>query len=148
MYEDVQMKNQRLWDAYPERATEAALDAISSGGFGTDAIRRRVGNYEGQVMAIRCGWAVKEGYRFTTTDKGWGAFEDNGRQRPTFLGAQDTWHNSRFEYMAKDTEVNGKRALRLFKDAHPSKGRCGMDPALTREDVIQLRDFLNNWLSH
>ena len=151
MFENVPLSNQRVWDAHPERVHKNALDAIAEGGFYDDCIKRRTGNYEGQIMAIRNGWLDKseDGFvydRWITNEKGWAAYEDAGRQRPVFLKCQDTWHDLEFEYIVKTTTKDDEPALQLFKESYPAKGNTGKEPVLTRKNVVQLRDFLNDWL--
>jgi len=146
--EDTPLDNQRIWDNDPQRSREYALEAIRDGGFQGDCIRRRVGNYEAQVMAIRNGWVTwcPRSAKWLTSECGWKALEESGEKRPAMLPATDTWHDSRFCYLVRDTQVGEGRALRLFKECYPAEDRIGMHPALTREDVVCLRDYLNEWL--
>jgi hypothetical protein len=142
-YNSIRLRNQHVWDSRPERATEAALDALEAGGFGYDCISREVGNYEGQIMAIRRGWAEPaKDYGYIITDDGYAAWLSAGRDAWAPLPALDTWHNSRFFYRAITTKIG----LKLFKNGFAAYGRLGMDPVLTRADVIALRDYLNLWL--
>jgi hypothetical protein len=144
----IPLLNQRVWDSYPERAKKAALDAIATGGFETDHIERRAGNYEGQVMAIQRGWVKRSryGHGYEITLAGLRSMKEGGRTIPYFLPAWDSWHGCRFEYCAYTTEFKNGRALRLFKESIPAKGSLGMDPILDRDDVIRLRDFLTEWI--
>ena len=142
-FADVRMLNQDIWDKYPERAKERALQAIHTGGFDEDCIGRRVGNYEGQIMAIRFGWVDKEKHRWRINNAGMAALREAGETVPVFLPALDTWHRSPYEYCAY--EKNGR--LKLFTDAVPCGANWGMKPELRRGDVVKLRDYLNDWLS-
>lgn len=156
--------NQGVWDRNPDRAKGKALDAIASGGFDRDCISRKVGNYEGQIMAIRNGWVDGKPYRFrkgwdadvidvwAINDKGRAALIEAGRSPPVLLPVRDDWHSRKdeektFQYCAYELERNGHPALRLFEKAIPCGASWGMDPILRREDVVALRDYLNDWLA-
>lgn len=147
-YSNVPLFNQRVWDAKPERAEEVALDAIATGGFDTSAIDRRVGNYEGQIMAIRRGWLDEDGrWSWVINDQGIAALKAAGRAAPTFLPAVDTWHGSTFEYCAYNDRLDDAPALRLFRECIPAKGCVGMRPRLRYSDVAALHEFLGQWLA-
>src|SRR5689334_20575191 len=92
----VVLSNQQIWDNDPQRADGAVCDALMSGGFGEDAIRRCVGNYEGQIMAIRRGYVKKENYGWRITDAGRQFLVGRGKCPPDFLWARDDWHRSSF----------------------------------------------------
>src|SRR5690349_6471468 len=108
--------NQRVWDARPDRALESALKAIEVGGFSDDCMGRRVGNYEGQIMAIRRGWAERDGhYTWKVTQAGLDALRENGRPVPAFLPAFDNWHGKAYEICAyeKTLHSTGEPILQL-----------------------------------
>ncbi len=144
--------NQRVWDANPDRAIEVALDALHTGGFDNDCIRRRVGNYEGQIMAIQRGWVQKEEWAWRINDAGIKALKDAGRKVPHFLPARDDWHSRTdrqkdYEYCVYEETRGGKPMLKLFKDAIPCGAKWGMDPMLDKSQATALRDYLNEWLA-
>ena len=162
-FASVSLFNQGLWRSRPERAQEAMLDAVASGGFDGDCIRRKVGNYEGQIMAIRAGWVDGKPYDWRRpeeadvvdawhlNEKGGKALRAAGRPVPTFFTARDDWHSrgtheSVFEYGVYELERNGQPMLKLFAKAYP-RYSVGMDPLLRRNDVLALRDYLNDWLA-
>jgi hypothetical protein len=61
--------NEDVWAHSPDRAESAAIDAIKTGGFGCDCLDRRVGNYEGQIMAIERGGLTKKSTAMPSTRK-------------------------------------------------------------------------------
>lgn len=142
----IPLRNQAIWDADPARATKEALDAISHGGFGEDCIRREVGGYEGQIMAIRRGWVDQKDWHWETNAAGFKAMREHGMEPPIFLPVWDSWHGSRAHYCAFTQEYRGQSALKLFKEAIPKEPSLAMAPLLSREDVVALRDYLNQWL--
>jgi hypothetical protein len=142
----VPLFNQNVWDANPEKAKEEALCAIAFGGFDTDCIDRRVGNYEGQIMAIRRGWVDQKKYHFETNEEGFKALKEAGKRVPSFLPVLDSWHGSASEYCAFTVIHSGERMLQLFEKAIAKQPRLAMDPLLRKSDVVALRDFLNKWL--
>jgi len=148
----VALTNQRIWDADPARAQKEALDAIRVGGFDGDHIVRRVGNYEGQIMAIRRGWVDVDGYGWRINDAGRAALQAAGEPVPTFFTARDDWHSrddreAVFQFCAYEIERDGKPMLRLFEKAISCGANWGMKPLLRRDDAIALRDYLNDWIA-
>lgn len=138
--------NQRVWSLDPERAREAAIDAIRKGGFGTDCLDRRVGNYEGQIMAIEREWVNWDEYRYVINEKGLEALREAGVILH-FLPGKDTWHGCNFEYCVYESkDRNGNPMLTLFSEAIGKAGQLGMYPKLDINDVAALRNFLNSWL--
>lgn len=147
----VKLSNQRVWDADPKRATDEALSAITKGGFDDDCINRRVGNYEGQVMAVLRGWAVRGAYGWTITEAGLEALRAAGRPVPRALPVHDTWHGKPRQFCVQETSYIGKPALKLAEDhiRYGSSG-YGVPPGywlLCHSDVRALRDYLTDWLT-
>ena len=152
---NIKLTNQHIWDRYPERAKNNALDAIQNGGFGSDCIDRRVGNYEGQIFAIEYGWVSQEDPRnnslllssWVINDTGKSALKDNGYPVPSFLTALDTWHHSSFEYclFTERSERDGL-VLNFAEKLIPKAGRVGMNPKFRYQDVVALRDYLTSWI--
>lgn len=150
-YSVVRFTNQELWDEYPARADEAICEALENGGFGEDEIRRKVGNYEGQIMAIRRGLVDSEEWSWRINDAGIEFLKRFHRPVPVFLPAVDDWHSrkgdpKKFEYCAFELERDGRPHLKLFKEAIPCGASWGMEPLLSKSDVVALRDYLNDWL--
>lgn len=154
----VKLLNQHIWNSDPERANEDMLDAISTGGFGEMCIQNGTGNYEGEIMAIRAGWVDGHISGWTgraniwrLNEAGANALRAAGRPVPVPLPARDDWHSRpdgevTFEYCAYEVERAGKPMLRLFKEAFECGANGGMHPLLRREDVVALRDYLDDWL--
>lgn len=138
--------NEELWDSRPDRAESAAIDAIRTGGFGCDCLDRRVGNYEGQIMAIERGWVDEEKYGYIVNQDGLDALRRHGII-VRFLPGKDTWHGRDFEYCVYELENNGKPALKLFSESIPKGGDLGMKPTLDVNDIVALRDYLNDWIT-
>lgn len=154
-FHKVRLFNQELWRSNPARAEENMRQAVATGGFGLDCIDRRVGNYEGQIMAIRAGYVdlvKRHGLpTYRISEKGRQALRDAGDPEPIFLCALDGWHSrsnydSTFEYCAYEVVAFGRPMLRLFAKAVPQGDGVGMEPHLRREDVEQLRDYLTDYL--
>jgi hypothetical protein len=150
----VTLFNQSVWDNFPERASEEIASAIVDGGFGEDCIRREVGNYEGQVMAIRRGLVSWDGqFYWIINDAGKAFLSAQEKPVPHFLPMLDSWHMSRTEYCAHtlkwtglDSKVYGPY-LRIAKEVRGRAGSVAMMPLLSAGDVLALRDFLNAWLA-
>lgn len=162
-FANIVLFNQGIWDRDPKRAKEWALKALEQGGFNDDHISRRVGNYEGQIMAIRAGWVDGCPYCWRGADEqdrvdiwrlndaGAAALRAAGEPVPVLLPARDDWHSrtnreSTFQYCAYELERNGQPMLRLFKEAIPCGASWGMEPLLRRDDAIALLNYLNDWL--
>ena len=163
-FRELTLFNQHIWDASPERAKERMLEAISNGGFDEDCIRRRVGNYEGQIMAIRADWVDGKPYGWRGEKEkdaidvwrlnalGAEALRMASKPVPVLLPARDDWHSRAtrekvFQYCVFELERDGKPMLRLFKEAIPCGASWGMEPVLRRADVVALRDYLKDWLA-
>lgn len=144
-FSSVKLLNQKLWDVDPISAAHSICRAISTGGFGGDHIRRKVGNYEGQIMAIRAGLVSKENYGWRITDAGREFLRDHGKPVPIFLTALDDWHNTEFEYCVWETERDGNQYLKFAKELYP-RISTGMNPLFRIEDAIALRDYLTKWI--
>lgn len=142
----IPLLNQRVWDAHLEKAKENALDSLHQGGFGSDCIERRVGNYEGQIFAIRFGWVDEHEYGWEINQKGIQALIEAGRQVPSFLPVMDSWHGIESSYCAYTKTYRGETVLELFDKAIPKYDELAMSPLLRKSDVVALRDFLNDWL--
>ncbi len=67
-FADLVFPNQLVWTTRPGRLRDAMLESLCTGGFDADCIRRRVGNWEGQVSAIRAGWV--DGLAYPSRDPG------------------------------------------------------------------------------
>lgn len=144
-FSSVKFGNQVVWDNHPDQAAAVMCDAINAGGFGSDHIDRTVGNYEGQIMAIRAGLAAKGKHGWYITDLGREFLRKHGRAVPTFLTALDSWHTRPFEYCVWDVERNGEPMLKFAEKLYP-RISVGMEPLFRREDVLVLRDYLSEWL--
>jgi hypothetical protein len=137
--------NADVWNNDPKRAEEEALKAILRGGFGHDCLDRRVGNYEGQIMAIERGWVDPKEYQYVINSAGIEALKRAGHI-VHFLPGIDTWHGSNFEYCVYEEKWKNRPVLRLFTEAIPKAGQLGMCPVLDKSDVVALRNYLNDWI--
>lgn len=144
--------NQRVWDNSAEQRTRIICDALATGGFDRDCISREVGNYEGQIMAIRADLVDKDAWNWRINEAGKAYLRAAGKGVPRFLPVMDDWrsrvdHEKAFEYCAFEETRYGKPVLKLFKDAIPSGAKWGMEPILRRSDAEALRDYLDDWLA-
>lgn len=145
--ESILLDNQRVWDAHPERALEDILNAIVTGGFDDDCIRRHVGNWEGQVMAIRKGYVRYADGSWTITSEGLEALAKAHKDLPVTLTIWDDWHGRGDWALIQEVTRKGRHFLRLCERAMKYGSPYGFSkPLWRREDVIQLRNYLDKWL--
>lgn len=95
-FKSVRMLNQRLWDRSPECVDDAICEALHTGSFGDGEISRRVGSYEGQIMAIRRGLVsmAPDGSVYEITESGRQFLRDKARTIPEWINVHDTSHKS------------------------------------------------------
>lgn len=135
----------------PEKADKEVADALRLGGFGADNINRRIGNYEGQIMAIRRGFVDKQRYGWLINNAGRVWMSARGTPAPVFLKARDDWHSRDhrehiFDLCVWEVERSGKPFLKFAKELYPVIG-VGMDPLFGREHAKALRDLIDDWLN-
>jgi hypothetical protein len=143
----VPFHNQVIWGRNPDKAKETIAEALATGGFDTDCIKRRVGNYEGQIMAIRDGLVDRQGYAYRINDAGRAFLSAQGKPVPTFLTVLDSWHSSDAEYCMFETTCRDQPVLRFAQKIIPQGAYLCMDPLFRRQDVEALRDYLSAWLA-
>jgi hypothetical protein len=143
----ISLFNQKVWDANPDRAEDVICEALSTGGFGEDLINRRVGNYEGQVMAIRSGLVDKDGYNWRINDAGQEFLRKHGKAVAVFLPVIDSWHRSEGEFCMYETTYRGEPTLKFAKELIPQGAHLCMDPLFRKQDAEVLRDYLSAWLA-
>jgi hypothetical protein len=157
-YTKLSLVNQQVWDKHPELAYMESLDALSRGGFDSSLMDRCVGNYEGQVLAIRDGFVTEVAAgSWEICAAGIEALQKAHLPIPRCLPVYDNWHGHGTNYCVREVMPNGscipnykhsEASLQLSETLLRYAGSGGLVqcPIFRRSDVVKLQQYLGEWL--